>query len=179
MFLDGHGFAEGAPVTVRAEAGGSLPSPLQAGVTYYVVPVGDDRISLSATAGGDAIDLTTVGENVLVIAPLPMAAAISYASALVDDMLPAHVVPLTAPFPPIVKATTAELAAAKLAAITGVKGANLSEATDAAQKRLERWGKGIPIRGTNAPGAANLAANGASLSAAFNDARGWQKFGGL
>jgi hypothetical protein len=174
LSLDVHGFAADDPVTFRAEAGGSLPGPLVAGTTYYVIPVTESTFQVSATEGGDAIDLTSAGENILVITPLPIAAAISFASRLVDDCLPAHVVPLEEPIADIVKMTTAELAIWKLTAGKG-SAKTISEMVDAARKRLERWGKGVPIRGTNAPTPANLAA---SASVPYLDSRGWNRFGG-
>ncbi len=88
--LDQHGFAAGNPVLFRAEAGGSLPSPLVEGTTYYAIPVTESTFSVAATDGGAAIDLTTAGSRILVIAPLPVTQAIAWASRIIDDMLPAH-----------------------------------------------------------------------------------------
>jgi hypothetical protein len=174
--LDVHGFDEGDPVSFRAEAGGSLPAPLVEGTTYYAVPAGDNAFSVAATAGGAAIDLTTAGALYIVIAPLPIAPAIAWASRVIDDMLPAHIVPLTEPVPEIVRMTAAELAAGKLASRGGFASKSLTEIVDLARKRLERWAQGIPIRGENAPEPAGLAV---SATAPYRDVRGWQRFGGL
>jgi len=175
--LDGHGFELDDPVTFRAEGGGSLPSPLVAGTTYYAIPAGESYFKVSATAGGAAIDLTTAGSGVVVNAPLPTEKAREFASALIDNMLPSHAVPLTAPYPPIIVMTCAELAAAKLAARSGAASVSLSATADAARKRLEGWAKGVPLRGTNtsAQTPTNLAQ---SAVAPPLDARGYtQNFG--
>ncbi len=148
--LDGHGFASGDLVAFRAEGGGSLPSPLAEGTTYYALPVNDTHFQVSLTDGGAAVDLTTAGSGVVVLTPLPIDAAIAFASALIDNMIPAHAVPLAEPYPPIVVMTCAELAAAKLAARSGSSSVSLTATADAARKRLEHWAKGIPLRGTGA-----------------------------
>lgn len=177
--LDVHGFEQDDPVSFRAESGGSLPSPLVEGTTYYVVPVDANAFSVSATAGGAAVDFTSAGENVVVIDPLPIAAAISWGGAMIEDMLPAHVVPLEAPYPPIIVMTNAELAAGKLAARGGFGSKSLAEIVDQARKRLDRWSKGIPIRGTNAPADTAAANTAVSPVAPYTDARGWNRWGGL
>lgn len=172
--LDQHGFSEDNPVLFRAEAGGSLPAPLVEGTTYYAIPVNESTFSVAATEGGSAIDLTTAGSRILVIAPLPVAQAIAWASRIIDDMLPAHLVPLTAPIHELVKMTCAELAAHKL--LKGAAPKSLTATVDEARKRLERWATGVPLRGENVPQAANTAV---SASVPYRDARGWNRYGGL
>lgn len=174
--LEGHGFAEGAPVEFRAEADGALPLPLAAGRTYYAYPVGSNRFQVADSFGGLAIDLTTAGSYFVVVSELPVTAAIYAASRLVDDMLPAHLAPLAQPYPGIVRVTTAELAAHKLGLVVGAKGRALTELIDFAQKRLERWAKGQPLRGRDAPQQINRAF---SATAAPPDPSGWRTYGGL
>jgi len=175
--LDQHGFALNDQITVRADSlGGALPAPLVAGVTYYAIPLNASAFSVAATPGGAAIDLTTNGTRVLVTTPTPDAAAIAWATAIVDDMLPAHIVPLVAPYPPIVTMTVAELAVGKLVGITGSSSKSIGEMVDAARKRLERWSNGIPLRGENVPAHANTAV---SATAPYRDCRGWSRWGGL
>jgi hypothetical protein len=175
--LDGHGLSLNDPVSFRAEGGGSLPSPLVAGTAYFAIPYSDAYFQVSATLGGPAIDLTTAGGGVVVLQPLPVDAAIEFASALIDDMLPAHAVPLVYPYPPIVTMTCAELAAARLAARSGAASVSLTGIADAARKRLERWAQGIPLRGTNTATQTptNLAT---SAVAAPVDSRGYVRWGG-
>ncbi len=175
--LDQHGFESGDPVSFKAEGGGALPSPLAAGTTYYALPVNESYFKVSATPGGAAIDLTTAGSGVVVLCPLPIAAAIEFASALIDEMIPAHAVPLAEPVPTIVRVTCAELAAAKLAARSGAASASLTGMVDAARKRLERLSLGVPIRGTGASAQTptNLAQ---SAVAPPLDVRGWTRWGG-
>jgi hypothetical protein len=174
--LDVHGLATGDSVSFRAEAGGSVPSPLVSGTTYYAIAVSESRFSVAATSGGSAIDLTDAGSNVLVITPLPEEACREWASRLVDDMLPAGMVPLTSPYPPIVRFTVAELAAGKLLTLTGAASKSVGDILDAARVRLARWAKGVPIRGDNAPAAANLAVG---VTAPRTDTSGWRTYGGL
>jgi hypothetical protein len=173
---DVHGFAADDPVMFRAEAGGELPGGLAEGTTYYAIPVDESHFKVAATAGGTAVDLTSAGENTLAISPLPIAAAITYGARAIDDMLPAHVVPLTAPYPPIIVATNAELASAKLASRGGYVSKALTDVLDAARKRLERWSKNVEIRGENAP---QPAQGSASATVPYCDSRGWSRFGGL
>jgi hypothetical protein len=173
---DVHGFAADDSLQFRAEAGGSLPGGLTEGVAYFAIPVDESHFKVAATAGGPAIDLTSGGENVLVFTPLPIAAAIDFGARAIDDMLPAHVVPLTAPYPTIIVATNAELAAGKLASRGGFVSKALTDILDGAKKRIERWAKNVEIRGDNAPAPAQGAA---VATVPYDDARGWNKFGGI
>lgn len=174
--LGDHGFSADDIVVFRAEAGGSLPSPLAESTEYFAIPDDDSTFGVALTAGGSRLDLTTQGSRVLVIAPLPVASALEWASKCIDEMLPAHVVPLASPYPEIVSMTCAELAAWKLLARGGVTSKTITEVTDAAQKRLARWAKGIPVRGTPNANRANTAI---TASAPSRDTRGWRRFGGL
>ncbi len=54
-----HGFENGDPV--RLDTSGTLPAPLQAGVTYYVINKTDDTFELSASVGGIAVNITDTG----------------------------------------------------------------------------------------------------------------------
>jgi len=171
LTLDQHGFSDGDPVRFRVESGGTMPDPLVEGTEYFAVRVNDNDFSVSATAGGAAINLTTAGGDVLAIAYIPFASAIAWASEMVNDMLPAHVVPLESPYPEIVIMTAAELAVGKLMARQGNAPADLAATVAAAQRRLERWNRGVPIRGTNAPPRHNLTV---SAGRAYNDSTGWR-----
>jgi hypothetical protein len=176
LTLGAHGFALNDLVSFRPEAGGSLPAPLVAGTSYYAIPVTDDSFSVATTEDGSSVNITSAGSLFVAIAPLPVAAAISWASQIIDDMLPAHVVPIEADaIPEIVRFTCAELAAGKLAARSGNASKSLTEIVDAANKRLARWGKGVPIRGAVVPPHAGLSA---SATAPFRDRRGWNRWGG-
>ena len=176
FLLDVHGFDANDQVQFRAEGSGSLPSPLVAGTTYYAQPLTENTFSVSATSGGATLDITTAGARVVVIAQLPVLAAIAWASRIIDDMLPAHVVPMTAPFHEIIIMTCAELAAGKLLSRSGSSTKSLGDMVDQARKRLERWSKGVPLRGDNVPTPTNLAA---SATVPYLDSRGWNKWGGL
>lgn len=173
--LDGHEYYTGDELRFRPDGGGSLPSPIAVLTTYYAIRLDDARFQVSASVGGSAIDLTTAGAGVLVISRLPIASAIRYASALVDDCLPNAVLPLTAPISPVIRMTTAEIAAAKLGYFAGSSPKSLTDILDAARKRLDRWATGRPVRGENKPKAAGLAV---AAAAGLNDARGWDRYGG-
>ena len=54
-----HGFTNGN--RVQLSSSGTLPSPLNAGTTYFIVGAALNTFQLSLTVGGAAIDLTTVG----------------------------------------------------------------------------------------------------------------------
>lgn len=178
LSLDEHGFATGDPLTFRAQSGGSLPAPLAEGTTYYAIAVDDTRFSVSATEGGAAIDLSSAGSRVLAISRLPREAAIRWASGIIDQSLPAHAVPLTAPYPDIVIATCAELAVGKLAGYAGAGSKSLADMIAAANARIAKWAKGVPLRGENTD--TQPRTNTAAVAAVpYVDTRGWNRYGGI
>ena len=178
IVLNEHGFQTDDPVYFEADevAGGSLPGPLTGSTTYYAVAVSSSSFSVSPAVGGAALNLITTGSNVYVYAPLPMDQNIEKASELVSDMLPAHILPLTAPFPRIIVFTTAQIAAECLSNLQGVRSETLSQTVDMAHKRLSQWAKGIPLKGEDRPPQANLAV---TASGRAQDALGWLRDGTL
>jgi hypothetical protein len=178
--LGEHGFSAEDPLTIRSDAGGTMPAPLVSGTTYYAIPVTDDAFQVAATAGGAAIDITSAGSRFVVGAPINYAAAIRFASRLIDEMLVGHVVLVEGDeVPEIIKITAAEIAIGKLALGSGSVSKSLGQIVDEARKRLERWAKGTPLRAANRPASANTAAAGVTLTATSRDNRGWRRFGGL
>ena len=173
--LGDHGFSDDDPVEFRAASGGSLPAPLVEGTTYFAIAVSSSRFQLAEMAGGAAINLSSAGSRIVVIAPLPVDKAIEYASGVIDDAVPAHIVPIEDP-PAIIVATCAELAAAKLGYFSGGVSKSLADMLVAATARVARWAKGAEVRGA---GGQKSAAEAASASAAFDDPTGWSRFGGL
>lgn len=179
LTLNGHGFVTGDLVTFRAEAGGSLPDPIVVGTTYYVIVLTDSTFSVTATAGGVAIDLTTEGENVVIVRQLPWTQWIAEASNEIECTLPAHAVPLdvdpvTGTYPAIVVAYTAGLVAEKALAFAGVSSVGISERLRNVRNELSAWRKGIPIRGDVVPPRTNLAIRSGATDA---DPRGWSSRG--
>jgi hypothetical protein len=173
--LDGHGLRDDAEVRFRSE-GGTLPAPLVAGTTYYAIVASDSQFQVAAAAAGTAIPLDTAGSNVLLITPPPIDASIRWASALIDDMLPAHVVPLIAPYPELIIAVTAQLAAANLLAVTqGTGQQDLTDRLERIQRLVSKWAKGTPLRGEIVPKAAGLSTVAAATA---TDPRGWIPEGG-
>ena len=178
LIQDVHGLAEDDAFYLATRAGGTLPAPLVADVKYYAKVVDESRFQARATAGGSAITLTASGdpERVLVVVPLDPLAWIQWASRVIDDMLPAHVVPLVAPYPELVVMTCAELAIGKGCGFGGSSSKTLSQVVDYAQKRLARWATGVPVRpGDDTQNPANLAV---SAAAPYRDVRGWNRYGG-
>jgi hypothetical protein len=176
--LDVHGLDTGTAILFRAAGAGVLPSPLSEGVTYYAESLTEHTFRVRATAGGPALTLTDTDDPIMVIVPLPIAEAIAWAEQVIYDSLPAHAVPIAQSMlvPELLRMTCAELAAGKLLAISGAASRSLSETVDMALKRVERWGKGVPLRDPNAPARTNLAA---SASSPPSDARGWRRYGGI
>jgi hypothetical protein len=60
-------FNANQPVTVGVSAGGTLPAPLSAGVTYYVVNPGTDVFSLATSSGGTPITVTSAGSGTFTV----------------------------------------------------------------------------------------------------------------
>ena len=169
---EGHGLSTGAEVTFRAEVGGSLPTGLTAGTTYYAIVTSAARFQVSATDGGSAINLTSDGENFVFWSPLPWASWIDWAERQVDSFLPAHVIPIIEPIPELVRTSAAELAAMRGLQATAGATVDLGARLDAIGARLTRWAKGIPLRGSARSNTApmNLAL---TASAGAVDPRGW------
>lgn len=173
--LDVHGFADGDEVSLRADAGGAMPGGLTSGLVYFVKRVSESVFQLALTDGGAAVDVTSAGSRVVLCAPINIAAAIEWASRLLDEVMQGSTaVPLAAPVPEIIKMTCAELAAGKLMA--GRNGSRaLSEVIDAATKRATAWAKKRPV-GENAGKPTGAAI---SVAASASDPTGWKTFGGI
>jgi hypothetical protein len=172
LTLDDHGFEDDDEVLFRATDGGTLPSPLVASTVYYVKRVSDSTFQVAATAGGVAINLTTAGESFLVSTELPIDDVLEFYSRFVDAFLPAHAVPLEDPYPIVVTAIVAELAARKLQLLSGQTSESMAQIEVAAKAQLERWAKGIPLRDADATAATNLAVV-ATVGSSVADPRGW------
>lgn len=180
--LDVHGFVTGDEILFRPAGDGVMPAGLSAGVTYYAQAETEHTFRVRASAVGAAIAFDDAADPLMVIAPLNRDAAIAWASRAIDDMAAGQGVPFDdvalypAGVPEIIKITAAELAAGKLLAISGSASRSLADTVDAALKRVERWAKGLPVRGTPVESRANLAV---VATVPVYDARGWRKWGGL
>ncbi len=157
LTINGHGLATDDVLTFRAEAGGSLSSPLVAGTTCYAIVLTDSTFQVAAAAGGAAINLTTAGENMVAVVALPWTRWIASASAEVEQMIPAHCVPLDAPYPEPVISYTAGLVAGKALAFCGVASASIEAGLERVRRELETWRKNVPLRGAIVPTSANQA----------------------
>lgn len=175
LTLDGHGLVNDSPVMFRAEAGGSLPSPLVAGTTYYAIRLGASTFQVAGSVGGAAIDLTTIGENVVAVIEPPWSEWIEAASNELECTMPAHAVPLAGPYPAIVRSFCAGIVAEKALGWAGVSSTGLDGRMGGVRKELEKWrSQGIPIRGAIIPPSTNLSVRGAATS---TDSRGWASRG--
>lgn len=168
---DQHSLVANQEITFRAEAGGSLPTGLTAGTTYYAIVLSTSRFKVAATSGGAAINLTTDGANFVVWAELPWDAWIDAAARDVDSFLPVHVVPVISPYPQVLVTANAELAAARALIATAGADVDLGAKLDQVQQRLTRWAKALPLRGeaksTQSP------VSLAIVGTASTDTRGW------
>jgi hypothetical protein len=163
-----------------------MPAGLAAGTTYYAQSETEHTFKVRATAGGSSVTFTDAVDPIVVIAPLNREAAIEWSDRMIDDMCAGQSVPFDDAalypdgVPPIIRMTSAELAAGRLLASTGSAARSLAEVVDAAVKRLERWSKGLPVRGTPAASRAQVAASSSAVAVtACTDVRGWRRFGGL
>jgi hypothetical protein len=156
--LDNHGFENDDKVSFRPCEGAALPVPLVEGAAYFAKKVSHTLFAVSLTAGGTAINITaaSTGSFFVGIEP-PLTEVIEYYSRWVDDFLPAHAAPLTAPYPVQVTATVAELAAKKLMQLAGHKSESVDEFELSAKAKLERWAKGIVVRNATPAQHTNLA----------------------
>lgn len=168
--LDGHGFETDAELIFRAESGGVLPAPIVAGEAYYAIRENEQTFKVAAAVRGAPIDLTTDGAAVLVMTPLPFEKVLKFYSRFVDPFLPAHLVPLTPPYPDTVVGIVAQLSARLLQNIAGQQSNSMTEIQIAAKAQLERWAKGLPLRDARATAPANLSY---SESAPAPSTRNW------
>lgn len=68
LTITAHGRVANEPVSFNFTSGGSMPAPLVAGTNYFVKTVIDpNTFTVSATAGGALIDITSAGLNVIAI----------------------------------------------------------------------------------------------------------------
>ena len=172
MTLNGHGLVAGDAIIFRATDGGTLSSPLVYGTTYYALPVNDAQFQVSATPTGGPITLTTDGVSMMVAIALPIDDVLEFYARWIDHFMPAHVVPFTSPYPVMVVAINAELAAKKLMQIAGHDSVTVDAAELAAKAMLERFAKGLPLRDAAATAPANLTV-AATLTVGGTDPRGW------
>lgn len=171
--LDVHGLTTGDPVELRAEgSAGAMPGGLTEGTTYYAIVLSQSRFQVSATVGGAAIDLSSAGANVLASFPLPVDAALTWASRIIDENLPAHVVPLAAESE-TVRMVCLQLAAGYLANRGGTQSDALAEVVATGVKLLDKWAKHIPVRDVDAPASLSIGTGGTATTCA------WRRYGGL
>ncbi|MBA2740962.1 MAG: hypothetical protein H0U46_03015 [Actinobacteria bacterium] len=174
--LDRHLLATGVEVSLRAEAGGSLPAPLAGGGLYFVVRLTHSTFSVATTLAnallGVVVNLTTDGDRVLVVGPDRVATARAFASEWVWQYVAgAHpnVDDANVTTSLVVRGVAAALAAAIL---QSADGSNVtSQAEERAQKMLDRWGRGVPVAGSPAAAGGNRAIHASATTSA--DPRGW------
>jgi hypothetical protein len=82
----------------------------------------------------------------MVSADLPFNDILEFYSRFADGFLPAHVVPLPAPYPITVVAIVAQLSAKRLQQLSGLTSESMTELELAAGAQLKRWAAGLPVR---------------------------------
>ena len=170
LTLEGHGFSAGDTIRFRADSGGSLPSPIVDGTAYYAAPLTSDTFTISTTPTGSPVNITTVGDNVIVVKALPFAQWIEESSAMLEQTLPAHVVPITGTVPVPVRMYTAVLVAMRALAHVGSSTALVQAQLDFFSKQADKWARGVPLRGAVVPVSGALAVTG---DMSGSDPRGW------
>lgn len=172
--LNEHGFETDDPILLRAADGGTLSAPLVAGTTYYVKKLTDATFQVAATAGGAAIDLSTDGASMIVTAPLPVDRLLRLYSRWVDDLLPAHAVPLEpdtdGSFPDVIVGVVARLTGKALLNMDGKSSEIVNQAETAAMAMIDRWSKAVPVRDPRITASTNKAV---VASAATSSESGW------
>jgi hypothetical protein len=159
----GHACGLDMPVQLGVDGLALLPAPLSSSAVYYVRPVdgSSSLLELAATPGGAAIDITTPGSGsirFIVQVSLLLSSLRETYSRAVEDMVIAHEVPFTAPYPPQAVNYVAIMTAwqAAIALGRGGQADRLKELKEEAVIVALRWAKGQPMR-TGATGPANLA----------------------
>lgn len=170
--LNEHGFETDDAVSVRATGSGSLPAPLAEATTYYAIRLTASSFQLSATEGGSAIDLTTDGDEMMVIEELPFDQLLEFYSRWVDGVIP-HAVPLETgddgKYPMLVRGVVAKLVAKALLNHDGKSSQLVDAAEIASKQQLERWAAGVPVRDA----AITQTTNAAITASGASDPRGW------
>lgn len=69
--ITGHNFVSGVPVRV-SNSGGGLPDGLDSNTTYYVINPTANKIKLSTTVGGTAININSVGSGTHTLTEQPL-----------------------------------------------------------------------------------------------------------
>lgn len=168
--LDEHGFETGDQVLFRAIQGGALPGGVSAATPYYAIRITSETFKISTAPGGPPIDLTTDGSGVIVSTPLPFDEVLEAYSRFVDTCVPAHVAPFKEPFPKLIVATVATLAAKRLQNLSGTTTNAMGQLEKEARDLLKGFEPGKPLGDANATAPSNLAV---VASTAETDPRGW------
>ena len=182
MLVDNHGLWTGDSFELRVQAGGTIPTGLVEGTTYYAIRVSDSLFKVASSAAlaalGTAIDITAEGENIGLITPIPWSKFIIEESAAIDEIMVGHGVPFAADqVPSIIQRYTSARVIARACMFCGVKTEDLRQEMAAIEKDFERYRSGLPLRAPEATLPANKAIRG-SVSGSGADARGWIPSGG-
>lgn len=173
--LDEHGLDDGVALVLRAQEGGTVSAPLVDGGTVYAIRLTDSTFKVAASKAdalaGIPINLTTDGASMIAVVPIDWDAVLERYSRWFDGCLPAHAVPLTAPYPIEVTAIVAEVSGAKIQWLSGVASVSMRDAEIAAKAQAERFAAGLPMRDARVTTATNCAVVGSASST--TDPRGW------
>lgn len=154
----GHGLKANDAVQFTASGSGVLPAPLALITIYYALAIvladgttDENRFQVSATSGGAAIDLSTVGTppfSLVVPTGPTIDSYIESFSRWVDSIIPADAVPLVSPIPAWIRNLVALRTAIATARSLGkAVGPEVSKAEDDSVKDAMRLAPGVPLRG--------------------------------
>lgn len=152
IVLRSHGLVADEQVTVKAS---TLPGGLSATVVYFVRVVSQDLLELAASAGGAAVDITSVGAGPLYLIPQStpeqVEMVLQQVSREVDWSLRGHATPL-ATWSPLVPSIVARIAAHRLAVARGLLRPEYKDAmeplryeAERAHRLLDECARGVPM----------------------------------
>jgi hypothetical protein len=173
--LGEHGLVDGTALVLRATEGGSVSSPLVDGGTVYAIRLTDSTFKVAASKAdalaGIPINLTSDGVSMVAIVPIDWDTILERYSRWVDGFLPAHAVPLKAPYPLEIVGIVCDLAAARAQWLSGVTSISMHEHELAAKAQAERFAAGLPVRDARVTTSTNTAIVGSASNT--TDPRGW------
>ena len=173
--LDAHGLEDGTPLVLRATEGGSVSSPLVDGGTVYAIRLTENTFKVAASKAdalaGIPINLTSDGVSMVAIVAIDWELVLERYSRWFDGHLPAHAVPLKAPYPIEATAIVAEVSGAKIQWLSGVTSISMRDAELSAKAQAERFAAGLPMRDGRVATHTNLAVVGSASGT--TDPRGW------
>jgi len=181
LVLNGHNLVTGDPFEIRLQVGDDLPTPLAEATEYYAIVLTPTTFQAALSEvdalAGTEINITATGTSVAAILRIPWTRIIERVSGELDELMIGSAMPLDPAMsiddvPSIVRNYASLMAISRAALFTGQADDSLDAEIERAQKRLDVYASGKPIR-ADAPTATNHAVSGTGA-----DPRGWTVTGG-